>query len=695
MPHPLSSTCLAPLLVLAIAPTPAVAQETPSDTLLTVQHYMNYETVEDPRLSPDGTQIVYIRRRADPLKDKFESELWIMNADGSRNRFVAKGGGARWSPDGTRVAYVAEVDPKGVQIFVRYVDTEGASTQVTHVEQPLQDIRWAPDGKSIGFVMFVPKLQPWKIDMPEPPKDAKWTPAPRIVQELHYRQDRKGFLEPGSLQLFTVPAEGGTPRQVTTGDWGVGARFDMLTLAVTWDWTPDGRTIVLDGYDDANADVKNYRNSRILAVDVATGQTRRITTQEGRWVDPTVSPDGGHVAFAGFAETRASYQAQDLYMIELDGSGMRKLATGLDRDAEDLTWAPDGSGVYFTARDRGSMNLLFAPVSGGVRPVTSGTQMIFLGSVTKKGIASVVRSAPQAPPDVYRADLRRPGRLVQLTRVNDDILGRIRLGEVEEFWATSSAGTRVQGWLVKPPGFDPARKYPLIMEIHGGPHAMYDVGFNYMFQNFAADGFLVLYANPRGSTGYGSPFGNAIERAYPGVDYDDLMAAVDTVVGRGYVDARRMYVGGCSGGGVLSTWVIAHTDRFAAAAVRCPVTDWISMAGMTDVPFFTHQWFDAPFWEKPEPWLRQSPVMYVGKIKTPTVVMTGELDLRTPMPQSEELYAALRMRGVPAALIRFEGEYHGTGRVKPSNFMRTQLYMMSWYKRWGVDSARTKAAVAP
>jgi dipeptidyl aminopeptidase/acylaminoacyl peptidase len=210
---------------------------------------------------------------------------------------------------------------------------------------------------------------------------------------------------------------------------------------------------------------------------------------------------------------------------------------------------------------------------------------------------------------------------------------------------------------------------------------MYNVGFNYMNQNFAANGFLVLYVNPRGSTGYGSQFGNAIMHAYPGVDYDDLMAGVDTVVGRGYVDTTRMYVGGCSGGGVLSSWVIGHTNRFAAAAVRCPVINWMSFAGQTDVPLFAEQWFEAPFWEKPEQWLKQSPLMYVGKVTTPTVVMTGVLDMRTPMPQSEEYYEALKARGIPSALLRFEGEYHGTSS-RPSNFMRTQLYMMSWYDRW-------------
>jgi dipeptidyl aminopeptidase/acylaminoacyl peptidase len=262
----------------------------------------------------------------------------------------------------------------------------------------------------------------------------------------------------------------------------------------------------------------------------------------------------------------------------------------------------------------------------------------------------------------------------------------MRLGEVEEVWYTSSGGTRVQGWIVKPPSFDASRKYPLIMEIHGGPHAMYNVAFNPMFQNFAAHGYVVLYTNPRGSTGYGTDFGNAIDRAYPSVDYDDLMAGVDAVVGRGYVDASKMYVGGCSGGGVLSSWVIGHTDRFAAAAVRCPVINWMSFMGQTDVPLFAGNFFEKPFWEDPQPWLKQSPLMYVGNVKTPTLLMTGDLDLRTPMPQTEEYFAALKQRGVPTALLRFAGEYHGTGS-KPSNWMRTQLYMMSWYERHGARRA--------
>jgi dipeptidyl aminopeptidase/acylaminoacyl peptidase len=282
---------------------------------------------------------------------------------------------------------------------------------------------------------------------------------------------------------------------------------------------------------------------------------------------------------------------------------------------------------------------------------------------------------------VVRINLRKPSEITQLTFVNDDLLASRRLGEVEEFWYRSSGDARIQGWIVRPPDYDPAKKYPLLLEIHGGPHAMYNVAFNPLFQWMAARGYVVLYTNPRGSTGYGTGFGNAINYAYPSVDYDDLMAGVDTVLARGLVDPARLYVAGCSGGGVLSSWVIGHTNRFAGAAVRCPVINWMSFAGQTDVPLFVANFFEKPWWEDPQPWLKQSSLMYVGKVDTPTLLMTGVLDLRTPMPQTEEFYAALKMRGVPAALMRFEGEWHGTSS-RPSNFLRTVLYMDSWFRKY-------------
>src|SRR5581483_4196449 len=508
---------------------------------------------------------------------------------------------------------------------------------------------------------------------------AKWTPAPRVVDRLHYRQDRVGYVQQGFTHLFVVPAGGGTARPLTSGRWNVGARFDGLALGAGFDWTPNGTAIVFDGLADTTWDAQ-YRSSRLYVVDATSGAVRPLVSRPGAWSDPVVSPDGRLVAFTGHDSTERTYRTSDVWVIGVDGTGMRDLSRALDRDPGHLAWAPDGKGVFFTAPDRGAVNVYYADVAGGVRAVTRGPQVFALGSVARNFTAAAVRSDPSHPEDVVRLDLRHPGAVQRLTDVNDDVLANKRLGAVEEVWYASSGGARVQGWAVKPPGFDPARRYPLVLSIHGGPFAMYDVGFSYAFQNFAANGYLVLYTNPRGSTGYGDAFAAAIERDYPGPDYDDLMAGVDTLGRRGYVDTTRLYVTGCSGGGVLSSWVIGHTSRFAAAAVRCPVIDWISMAGETDIPFFTHSFFPRPFWERPDEWLAHSSLMYVGRVTTPTLLMTGELDRRTPIAQTEEYYAALKLRGVETVMLRFNDEYHGTG-AKPSNWMRTQLYMLSWFAR--------------
>ena len=692
MRHVSHFTVSALLLGWVLLPPRVPAQETASDSLLTVDHYLDWEQAGDPQISPDGSQIIYTRRWVNKLEDKWESALWIMNADGSHQRFLVKGSNARWSPDGTRILYLADGEPKGTQVFGRWMDAEGAVTQLTRVEETPADPRWSPDGKSIAFAMLVPDSTAWKISMPQAPQGAKWTPSPRVVDELHYRQDRVGFMKQGFTHLFLVPAEGGTPRRLTSGHWNVGARFDGLSARVGYDWTPDGKTLVFDGLRDTTWDGQ-YRVSRIYALDVATGAIRGLVSRPGFWADPAVSPDGRTIAFTGYDSSEHTHRTSDLYAMGIDGSGMRDLSKSLDRDPGDLTWASDGKAIYFTAPDRGAINVHVADLTGGVRDVTQGAHVVSLSSVARNLTAVGVESDPTRPPDVVRFDLRKPQGLVRLTNVNDDVLANKRLARAEELWYNSSGGTRVQGWVVKPPSFDATKRYPLILEIHGGPFAMYNVGFSYMFQNFAANGYVVLYTNPRGSTGYGDTFSNGIDHNYPGPDYDDLMAGVDAVIGRGFIDTTRMYVSGCSGGGVLSSWVIGHTTRFAAAAVRCPVINWIAMAGETDVPLFTDSFFHQPFWEKPDEWLAHSSLMYVGRVTTPTLLMTGELDRRTPIPQTEEYYAALKMRHVPAVMLRFSDEFHGTGS-KPSNFMRTQLYMMSWfakYKTGGGSAASSQA----
>jgi len=671
---------LAAVAAASIAGAALHAQEKPSSTLLTNEHYLDWERVSDAQISPDGSRIVYTRQAVNKVEDKWESALWILNADGSQHRFLVKGSAARWSPDGKRLLYLAEGEPKGTQLFVRWVDADGPATQITHVAETPRNARWSPDGKSVAFSAFVPEQEKWAISMPSEPKGAKWTSTPRVVSTLHYRQDQIGFLEDGYTHLFVVPADGGTPRQLTTGKWNVGA--GELRGGASIDWTPDSKSIVFDGNRSPDSDVL-YEASQIYVVDVASGTIRDLVVKGGNWGRPAVSPDGRTVAFSGYATTGRSHTVSDLFVIPLSGgsSDMRKISADYDRDPINIRWAPDGSGVYFDADDSGARNVQLAAIVGGVKPVTAGRRMLSFDSMSKDLVAVGVSSDLSHPPDVVKVSLRQPGQVTTLTDVNGDVLQGMQLAKIDEVTYTSTGNAKVMGWIVKPPTFDASKKYPLILEIHGGPFGNYNVGFNYMFQNFAANGFVVLVTNPRGSTGYGSEFINGIDHNYPGPDYDDLMAGVDTVVGKGYIDTTRMYVSGCSGGGVLSSWVIGHTDRFAAAAVRCPVIDWISMAGHTDIPLFTYSFFRKPFWEDPSDWLSHSSLMTVGKVTTPTLLMTGVLDRRTPMPQTEEYYAALKVRGVPVKLLQFNDEYHGTGS-KPSNYIRTQLYMMSWFNKF-------------
>ncbi len=358
------------LVALFATAAPLLAQERKSDSLFTVEKYLDFEQVADPQIAPDGSQIIYTRRHVNKLEDRFDAELWIVNADGTKNRFLTKGGGARWSPDGTRIAYLNDGDPRGTQLFVRWMDAEGAMSQITRVDQNPGDIKWAPDGKSIGFSMLVPTERTWHIDMPAAPQGAHWTPPPKYENSLHYRQDRVGFTKPGFLHLFVVSADGGTAREITKGDWSVGARFDGQVGAVGWDWMPDGKTIVVAAIDDPNPDLV-YRNSSILSIDVATGAKKRLTSQAGSWDDPVVSPDGRRIAFSGYPSMKATYQASEIYLMNADGSGSQKITT-LDRDPGGILWARDGSGVYFSVAREGTSNVYFAAATGSATAVTTG-----------------------------------------------------------------------------------------------------------------------------------------------------------------------------------------------------------------------------------------------------------------------------------------------------------------------------------
>jgi dipeptidyl aminopeptidase/acylaminoacyl peptidase len=429
-------------------------------------------------------------------------------------------------------------------------------------------------------------------------------------------------------------------------------------------------------------DERQYRQSDIYILNLETGVERQLTDRSGPDGDPAVSPDGRWVADLGYDYTTDTYIDDELYVMAIDGSGRRHMTATFDRSPGNLTWSPDSNGIYFSADDSGSRNLHYAPLDGPIVKATSGTHLLNLSDVNKSGQAVGTLTSFQKPADIVSFRLSDPTNVRQLTRVNDDVLGHITLGEVEEIWYDSVDAYRIQGWLIKPPDFDPTKKYPLMLSIHGGPHSMYNVGFNFAWQEHAANGYLVLYTNPRGSTGYGSEFGNAIKYAYPSKDFDDLMGGVDAAIAKGYVDERNMFVYGCSGGGVLTAWTVGHTDRFAAAASMCPVINWISFVGNVDGNSLRwYEDFEKFPWEDPSEHLRRSPLMYIGNVKTPTMLMTGVNDMRTPISQTEEFYQALKAVGVPTAMIRFNDEWHGTSS-NPSNFLRTQLYLRYWWQKW-------------
>jgi dipeptidyl aminopeptidase/acylaminoacyl peptidase len=654
-----------------------------SATAIRLEQYLDWEDVQDPQLSPDGKQVIYTRRWVDKMNDQWKSSLWIMNIDGSKNRSLIEGSGARWSPDGSRIAFIARGDPSGSQVFVRWMDAEGAVTQLTRLTESPNGVEWSPDGKWIAFSMLVPARDDWRIPMPAPPRGAKWVEAPRVVQKLNYRRDRQGYVEDGNTHIFLISADGGgTPRQVTNGAFNHGAPR----------WMPDGKTILFNGLRAPDADYR-WRESEIYSVDVASGDVKQLTTRKGPDGQPTPSPDGKLIAYTGYDSTSDTWTDSKLYVMNADGSGSRVISGNLDRSPSGMIWAPDGSGVYFNAENEGSRNLYFASLRGEVRPVTKGTQVLSVSDIDAKGVAVGVVATASKPNDVVTLDLKQPAALKQLTSVNDDVLFGKQVGAQDEIWVTSKDGLKIQGWVVKPPNFDPSKKYPLILEIHGGPHSMYNLAFNFARQQQAADGYVVLFTNPRGSTGYGSKFGNEIKNAYPGKDFDDLMASVDTVVGRGYIDASNMFVYGCSGGGVLTAWIVGHTNRFAAASSNCPVIDWISFVGITDGSSWYYNFAKLP-WEDPSEHLRRSPLMYVGNVTTPTMLMTGEKDLRTPISQTEEFYRALKLRKVPTAMIRFNEEWHGTSS-RPSNYLRTQLYLKSWFERWSKKNGNRVADQQP
>ena len=658
----------------------AGAAELPASQRLHSIDVFQLEYTDDVQISPDGSRIVYVRVSHDIMTDRARRNLWIVNADGTNNRPLRSESknfsSPRWSPDGSRLAYVSAAEGSP-QLYVRWMDS-GQTALLTNLVEAPGAIAWSPDGKSIAFTQLVPVKKPPLATPPEKPEGAQWAPPVKVIDSVVYRADGAGYLEAGFQHVFVVSAEGGTARQLTDGEFN-----DDGPLS----FTPDSKTIVFSANRGAEWE-RDPQESEVFTVDIATQTLTQLTTRDGPDNSPVVSPDGRKIAYLGFDDRLQGYQVTHLYVMDIDGKNARVVTGAFDRDVADPAWSADNRSVYFSFDERGVRKLGAVSLDGKVRTLAEGLGGTDLGrpytsggfSVARNGRVAFTHNTTERPADV---GLVSGSALRLLTTLNDDLLGTKTLGEVRELsWKSSKDQRDIQGWVITPPDFDKAKQYPLILEIHGGPFAAYGPNYTTEMQLFAAAGYIVLYANPRGSTSYGETFGNLIHHAYPGDDYDDLMSGVDTLIAKGNVDVDNLFVTGGSGGGVLTAWIVGKTDRFRAAVVAKPVINWSSFVLTADVNnFFYRYWFGAQPWEKPEEYWRRSPLSLVGNVKTPTMLLTGEADYRTPIAESEQFYQALKLRKVDTVMVRIPEASHGM-TARPSNLIAKVDNILAWFEKY-------------
>ncbi len=637
------------------------------------------EFASDPQISPNGERVVYVRNSFDIMTDKRRARLWIVDAAGTNHRpltdFDQFGSSPRWSPDGGRVAYVASDGDKS-QVFCRWMDT-GQTAKLTSLLESPTGLKWSPDGMKIAFSSFVPKQLAIDVKLPKQPNGAQWADPAKYIERLKYRADGKGYLREGHTHLFLVDASGGTAKQITSGDYDHSSDFS---------WSLDGTSIWFSANRTADADLEpNHKN--LYSVNIESSETTVIVNRKGATQSP-IELAGGEVIFSGNVDNLKGYQPSKIYKLK---DGKEELVSReFDRSIASLKLNPESGAACFLYDEEGTTAIGEFSLDGEFRKIVSNVGGTTLGrpyssgsfSIANDGTIAFTQCGTMSPASV--AVLQNgASKPIQLTDLNRDLLGERDLGKVQEFWFSSSFDNqRIQSWIVTPPDFDEKKKYPMILEIHGGPFANYGPRFSAEMQLYAAAGYVVLYLNPRGSTSYGEEFGNLIHHNYPGNDFDDLMSGVDALIAKGYIDTNQLFVTGGSGGGVLTSWIVGKTNRFAAAVVAKPVINWFSFALTADsYNYFYKYWFPGYPWDHLDEYMRRSPIMQVGKIETPTMLLTGENDYRTPISESEQLYQALKLRKIPTAMVRIPGAGHGIA-ARPSHLISKTAYVLYWFEKF-------------
>ena len=640
------------------------------------------EYASDPQISPDGERVVYVRNSMDIMKDRRAACLWIVDTDGSNHRKLTsrevRETSPRWSPDGTRVAFVSATSA-GSEIYVYWLSS-GKIAKLTQLEKSPSGLRWSPDGKRIAFCMTVPEKPPVLVTPPNAPKGAEWAEKPRVTTRLKHEADGTGYIAPGFRHVFVIPSHGGAPRQITSGDFHQEG---------TPEWTKDGQSLIFTSNRNENWEYE-FRNTEIYQVGVESGRITQLTDRNGPDYGAMISPDGKRIAWLGYDDKVQTYQLTRLYVMDLNGSGKMELQTGLDRSIEDLSWSKTGEGLYFQYDDRGNTKIGYVTLGGKVKKVADNLGGTSIGrpygggsfSVSGKDQIIYTYTTPYHPADL--AYLAKPaGTPAMITLLNSEILPYRNLAQVEEIWYKSTIDQRdIHGWIVKPPGFDPQKQYPLLVENHGGPISNYGDRFSSEIQLYASDGYVVFYPNPRGSTGYGEAFANLLYHNYPGNDYDDVMDGVDALLEKGYIHRDSLFVTGGSAGGIMTAWIIGKNNRFRAAAVVKPVMNWISKTLVADNYFYySHYRYEGWPWENMETYMKFSPVSLVGNIETPTLVMVGSADLRTPVSEAKQLYHALKIRKVETAFVEIPGAYHNIAS-RPSQLITKVDHVLAWFRKY-------------
>jgi dipeptidyl aminopeptidase/acylaminoacyl peptidase len=704
------------VVILAIFASPILAQK----RNITEKELFNFVWVGDPQISPDGERVAFVRISVNEKKDGYNTAIWTVSSTSGETHQLTTGprdSSPRWSPDGKYLAFVRVTEKDGKpdvsQLFMLPL-AGGDSFQFTNVARGANQPLWSPNGTTIAFISDAnaedlskqkdaPTKPPTPLATASPrPTDAskaddKRDSDVRVITQAVYRSNGAGYLDakhPQHIWIVAAPHnadEKVTPIQLTKGRYSE----DHVT------WSRDGAQLYFasDRVDEPYYEVEK---TDIYSVSPAGGPAVKLTSFDMGAGAFAVSPNGKQIAFVAAAgQPVTSYTQPDLWVMDIAANAKPRNLTGsFDYDVgsgvggdnappragggSPPVWTADGRGIVAVYAKEGRANLAtFDVASGRAADITRGNQALLTFRMTKAGNFAYTLSTPTRLGDLFWLDRSAAGPK-QLTHLNDDLFSRLNLTEPEEIWYQSFDGKKIQAWIQKPPNFDPNKKYPLILNIHGGPHSAYGFVFDHEFQWMAAKGYVVLYPNPRGSTSYGQDFGNIIQYHYPGDDYKDLMSGVDEMIKRGYIDDKKLGVTGGSGGGLLTNWTIVQTTRFAAAVSQRDIADWADWWYSADFAQFQPEWFHGAPFEDPDDFKARSPITFVKNVTTPLMLILGEADYRTPTGAGgEQMFRALKYRKIPTVMVRFPNESHELSRSgQPWHRIERLEHIVGWFDHW-------------